>query len=972
MNGGDYGYLGINDNKPLALAPQGNVAAVARWRFYSQPLSRAVRLSTLFMDQLSPFFGTIVDSYLPSSGHPLPSAPHFVGREAELAELHHRWQTERAGVVALVGLGGTGKTAVAARFLQELQSGKASPQAERSFIWSFYHQPDSGLFLQEAFGYFCPGTSVALPGKGAGLLHLLREALQQGGPHLLVLDGLERVQCQDVGNRHGRIDDPLLRGLLTRAAEGLGATRVLLTSRFPLADLGPYQGKGYLHVDVGGLDGDAAITLLRRRGVRGDDETLLALVETYGAHALTLDHLGGVLGRFLDGDPSRLPQVSALADPAGDRQALRLARLLRAYEDHLTPAELALLGRLCLLRHGLRVDQVLQFLLCASPVSMRLARELEQAILAMHRAADYRTGSWVGLARSVRAVLETALLEGTIAGPEESLREELLRAAQTVLEMDAEDINVDVEELLRLYGAHFSEAPTALRPLPAEERKELAGLAVRYRELRNHPALPFQEPDLALVQAFAQLGWASSKLSKDLGPADVLTAFRRVRRWLRHFALQHMLLRRVHQLCELHRRKWSLAGPLAPLSAEELRRVLDNLTGLHLIVHEADGSLSVHPAVRDYFGRQVTREERGAWHDLVREQLLNLVHRPGKHCPEDQPTLDLVEEAIYHALEAGRVAEAHDLFQHVLGGARHLCWKLGEAPRCQRILRRFDPCPDPWGLAWSLRALGEFEEAYTLAGLPYFRADIRLLQGRLPEVVAEGDDARTAAARFLMGESAEVPTDLLSAAALRVQAFLYLGRLRKAEHAARLDRLYQERGWEGDRTRCLLLLAETARRQRDIDLCRQYLEAATPWTLHSGSVEHLCLYHLVRARASRVAGESTAAQNAVDEGLHVAVHGGLRVYLIELQCAQAEICLARADAVAAEQAAGAALERGLASDCRFLWGAGEAAHLLGQALLAAHSADRALPALKRALALRRQVGDPRAAETERLLDQLSS
>src|SRR5262249_9430453 len=208
------------------------------------------------------------------------------------------WAGRFRGVGPLIGLGGAGKTAVAAHFLEELTAGGLAPP-RGLFVWSFYQEPDAGLFLREAHRYFA-GRDV--PAKGTGLLHLLRECLCEGGPHLLVLDGLERVQREGgAGEAHGQIEDPLLRGLLTRAAEGLGATMVVVTSRFPLTDLGSQRDRGYRQLDVGGLAPEAALDLLRRRGVHGDDATLAALVEQYGAHALTLDHLGGLIGQVLGG-----------------------------------------------------------------------------------------------------------------------------------------------------------------------------------------------------------------------------------------------------------------------------------------------------------------------------------------------------------------------------------------------------------------------------------------------------------------------------------------------------------------------------------------------------------------------------------------------------------------------------------------------------------------------------------------------
>jgi hypothetical protein len=149
--------------------------------------------------------------------------------------------------MALVGLGGAGKTALAARFLAELCQPGNPYRPEGLFVWSFYQEPDAGYFLSEAYRYLTRGAADPAPAKGAGLLHLLREALAVGGPHPLVLDGLERVQRPEGDGRggFGQVEDPLLRGLLTRLAEGVGKATALVTSRFPLTDLEPMRGRGY-------------------------------------------------------------------------------------------------------------------------------------------------------------------------------------------------------------------------------------------------------------------------------------------------------------------------------------------------------------------------------------------------------------------------------------------------------------------------------------------------------------------------------------------------------------------------------------------------------------------------------------------------------------------------------------------------------------------------------------------------------
>lgn len=862
--------------------------------------------------------------------HPLPAAPDFLGREAELEQLRAFWDRGKRGVLSLVGLGGAGKTAIAARFLSELLD--CDPPAGGLFVWSFYQEPDAGLFLRELFDYFGAALRTA-PAQGAGLLHFLSEALRQDGWHLLVLDGLERVQRQANDSAYGRIDDPLLKSLLVRIAEGLGQTVLLATSRFPLTDLMPWQNGGYHQVDVGELTLLAALSLLRRRGVRGDDETLTNLVAGYGAHALTLDHLGSLIGQFLDGDPNRAPEAPAVSAALGDRQARRLARLLSAYENHLPAEELALLCRLCMLRRSVRLEQIVSLFLCSPPVHIRTTGRLfiqSKRRLRAFSIPEQKRGR-TNLDYLLGKVSLKALIAAPLAGPEEAFWHEILAAVEHALDLLQSDVYIEVEDLAFLYAHAESTGATEKHPLPSEDRLLLRSLFGWYRKWRGHPFAPFKSPDPMLSSAFAALGWKPPRSAEDLGPADVLLSLRRVERQLRWLALKHGALQRVHELCRLHQQKWALAGPLAPLDADGLFRVLDSLVSRHLVLRESDGSFTAHPAVRDHFARLGNATERGRQHELLRQQLMSLVHQPGLAHPGDRVTLDLVEEAIYHAQQAGQSAEAFRLYEETLGGLRHLGWRLGEMARGLRILRGFDPCPDRWALGWFLRALGEFEEAYAHNDFPYFRADIRLLQGRLPEVEREGDDTRTATAEFLMGRTTQPPPSVLGCAVPRAQILLYLGRFTQSRQIAQLDPLYQSMGHQGERARGQLIAAEAARRQADSVSCRENLQAASAWILHSGSVEHLCLYYLISARAADAAGQREEAQRAANEGLHLARAHGLGLYHIELLCLQGEINLARGDAPAAERMAREALWRATAADCRFAWGEAEAHHLLEKA-----------------------------------------
>jgi hypothetical protein len=907
-----------------------------------------------------------LDPPQPCLVHSLARAPTFVGRAVELQKVRNFWNAGRAGVLALVGLGGAGKTAVAASFLEEHFQQRPAAPAGGVFVWSFYIDPDPERFLQEACRYF---GADAPPAKGVGLLHLLQEAMMgAAGPHLLVLDGLERVQEEASQDNYGRIEDPILRAFLMQIGQGGLPALALVTSRFPLSDLQTLGQSNYQCVEIGGLPLSEALSLLRQRGVRGEETTLRKLVQDYGSHALTLDHLASLLVQFFDGDPLRAPELPPLAETGTDRQALRLARLLRSYEANLPAEELALVCQLSLLRHSATQDQIQQLFLCEPSVHVRTIRQIGEAIERLP--GDLQTEELCeDLSKAIVGCLEEALCSAPIAGPAGLFRQELHAAAVSVLDLLSESFDADYEQLAHIYAYRKLEPPTDERPLSIEDREELPNAYRRYLELRHHPSMPFKNPDSVMKKALSALGgkkiyWRSEEMSS----GDVLRQFRAARQRLQYLTGKHFALRRVRQLCRTYQQKHSLAGPLAALDSSGFQKVLKALVDRHLVLDEGEGKYSVHPAVRDHFARlSVAKDYARAWHDLIREQMIQLCRRPGLKAIEGR-TLDLVEEAIHHALEAGRVDEAIALYNHELGGVRHLGWKLGEMSRGQRILRQFDPCPEAWDLAWYLRALGEYEEAYGLHPPAFFRADLRLLQGRLPEVAAEGDDGRTAVADFLMGRMKTAPGASLGHAVPRAQLFLYQGRLDAAKQAASLDQLYEHIGWEGERARHQLLLAEIARRQADDAGCQSLIQAASRWILHAGSVEHLSLLFLVRARQCRRA-DAKMALHQLDEGIRLARQYGLGLCQIELVCEKVELLLSQGDTATAELLARDAFEHATALSCQFAWGAVDAGYLLGRALVAQQRFAEANELLKPIVDVGCNIQHPRGPDIAMLFQQ---
>jgi tetratricopeptide (TPR) repeat protein len=310
----------------------------------------------------------------------------------EFAQVCDWWRAGGKGVLALVGIGGAGKTAIADRFLRSLpgltEAEPALPQdvtlplPESLFVFSFYDAPNPESFFDTLYHWLV--TEFQLRDRRrvieSGVLtqasvSLVIDALGHTRRKLLlVLDGLEKVQ--DDGSRTGvfrYLEDGGLRSFLQRVAAGLlPGLAVLVTTRFVLDDLAYEWERGtvslFTAVSVEEISDTACIALLRHRGVHGGDDVLRAIGRACGRHALTVDLAGGYLVHFHNGDPNApltLPtpeELQHLATSERDHQlrhvaeqTTRFGRVAESYYTALSrsdPAALALLQRLCLFRLG--------------------------------------------------------------------------------------------------------------------------------------------------------------------------------------------------------------------------------------------------------------------------------------------------------------------------------------------------------------------------------------------------------------------------------------------------------------------------------------------------------------------------------------------------------------------------------------------------------------------------------------------
>ena len=256
-----------------------------------------------------------------ASGDP---SNYFVHRLLRARDWQHRPQLDEVcawwrgvagkrggrGVCALVGMGGAGKTAIAERFLRVLPGGlpqdpdvakdESLPRPHSTFVFSFYDAPNPEAFFAALQIWLERTPRVETVLSVGQLLFLLQQT--QG---LVVLDGLEKVQDDGSRGIFGRLTSPKLRDFLDHLAAGyVPDLSVLVTSRFPLADLRDARPQFFRTIAIEEIDVATGVKLLKDRGVRGNDLQLTRIVEECGRHVLTVDFAGGYIKEFGDGDPA--------------------------------------------------------------------------------------------------------------------------------------------------------------------------------------------------------------------------------------------------------------------------------------------------------------------------------------------------------------------------------------------------------------------------------------------------------------------------------------------------------------------------------------------------------------------------------------------------------------------------------------------------------------------------------------------
>ncbi|MGH3899812.1 MAG: SIR2 family protein [Pseudonocardiaceae bacterium] len=279
---------------------------------------------------------------------------HFTGRAEELARLTRWARDPEVRLVGVTAWGGAGKTALVTEWLAGRNGAQQRPAIRGVFAWGFYQRNSVEEWATELLSWVAQKFSVVpTPGPLAGQVLAVLRAV----PLVLVLDGLEVIQEGPAGGQFGRLLDGTLRAVLTGVCQQEHAGLVVLTSRFPFADLEQFDGGAARMMDVPPFTPAEGATVLAAAGGGWLSEAeRLDLVRAVDGHALAVGVLAGALADRPPADDLQGLRAELLA---ASRTDIRVGKVLRFYADRLTEADRVLVAVVGLFQRPVPVATVL-------------------------------------------------------------------------------------------------------------------------------------------------------------------------------------------------------------------------------------------------------------------------------------------------------------------------------------------------------------------------------------------------------------------------------------------------------------------------------------------------------------------------------------------------------------------------------------------------------------------------------------
>jgi DNA-binding XRE family transcriptional regulator len=432
-----------------------------------------------------------------------PDVLGFVGRADELAALQRWILDERCRLVALLGIGGVGKTSLAARLAQEV-----APHFERVYWRSLRDAPPVGDWLAGAIGFLSDQELVPPASESERLTVLLR--LLRDRLCLLVLDNFETLF--EPGQGEGRYRAGLAGYGHLLGAVGGAAHRscLLLTSREAPVELTVLGGDAVSTLRLGGLGVDEARALLGDKRLTGDAAAWGDLVARYAGNGLALRLVGESIRQVFGGE------IGTVLEEGGDGGVFGgIRRLLAEQVERSSAPEQQVLRALAVEREPLRLTALVAAL---RPGVGRGA--VVEAVESLRRRSLVERAEAAG---SAAFTLQSVVLEYVTDRLVEHVADEIMGGRSALL-VEQPLIQAQAREYVR------------------QSQERLIGEPILQRMKARHREGGTERLLLALLE-----GWRDRPLAEQgYGPGNVVNLLRLVRGNLRGLDLSGLAIRQAY------------------------------------------------------------------------------------------------------------------------------------------------------------------------------------------------------------------------------------------------------------------------------------------------------------------------------------------------------------------------------------------------------------------------------------------
>ncbi len=255
-------------------------------------------------------------SLLRSDWDDAPHVTHVHGREREREELAGWLEDLVCRVVAIVGMGGIGKTTLATVLAREMEGKFAAV-----FWRSLHNVPPLEPVLQQCLRAVSAQPLNDLPTSVEEQIAALIEALRRHRC-LLVLDNVESILQEGRPSGQYREGYEMYRELIRRIAETQHQSCLLLTSREKPQEVARFAGQQspVRSLELAGIEDVAGRELLSDRQLSGSDDEWAELVHRYAGNPLALQLVaepirqvfGGKIAPFLHTEASAFGGINTL------------------------------------------------------------------------------------------------------------------------------------------------------------------------------------------------------------------------------------------------------------------------------------------------------------------------------------------------------------------------------------------------------------------------------------------------------------------------------------------------------------------------------------------------------------------------------------------------------------------------------------------------------------------------------------